>query len=123
MPRSKHDPEAVDSYLAGQPDRERETLQALRELITTLVPSVQERISYGGAVIFAVRRDLVGIGAQQNHLSFFTMSPALAKAMKNKISKTHRVSGATIHFTPDHPLPKALVEEIIQARLEEDSKR
>jgi uncharacterized protein YdhG (YjbR/CyaY superfamily) len=123
MPRSKHDPEAVDSYLEGQPDHERETLQALRQLIKTFVPSVQERISYGGAVIFAVRRDLVGIAAQQNHLSFFTMSPALAKAMKDKISKTHRVSGATIHFTADHPLPKALVEEIIRARLEEDSKQ
>jgi uncharacterized protein YdhG (YjbR/CyaY superfamily) len=123
MPLSKHDPDAVDSYLEGQPDDERETLQALRQLIKTFVPSVQERISYGGAVIFAVRRDLVGIAAQQNHLSFFTMSPALAKAMKDKISKTHRVSGATIHFTADHPLPKVLVEEIIRARLEEDSKQ
>ena len=43
-------------------------------------------------MIFAVRRDLVGIAAQANHLSFFTMSPALAKAMKDKISKTHQVS-------------------------------
>jgi len=123
MPRSKHDPEAVDSYLAAQPEKERKTLEALRQLIKASVPSVQERISYGGAVIFAVRRDLIGIAAQQNHLSFFTMSPALAKAMKDQISKTHQVSGATIHFTADHPLPKVLVEEIIRARLEEDAKR
>jgi uncharacterized protein YdhG (YjbR/CyaY superfamily) len=123
MPRSKHDPEAVECYLAALPDKERETLEELRQLITTSVPDSQERISYGGTVIFAVRRDLVGIAAQQNHLSFFTMSPSLAKAMKDKISKTHQVSGATIHFTPDHPLPNALVEEIIRARLEEDSKR
>ena len=123
MPRSKHDPEAVQSYLAALPDKERETLEELRQLIKTSVPDIQERISYGGALIFAVRRDLVGIAAQRNHLSFFTMSPSLAKAMKDKISKTHQVSGATIHFTPDHPLPKALVEEIIRARLEEDSKR
>jgi uncharacterized protein YdhG (YjbR/CyaY superfamily) len=123
MPLSKHDPGAVDSYLAAQPDQEREALEALRQLIKTSGPSVQERISYGGAVIFRVRRDLVGIAAQENHLSFFTMSPALAKAMKDKISKTHQMSGATIHFTADHPLPKALVEEIIRARLEEDSKQ
>jgi uncharacterized protein YdhG (YjbR/CyaY superfamily) len=122
MPRSKHDPEAVESYLAGLPDQERETLEELRQLIKMSIPAVQERISYGGAVIFAVRRDLVGIAAQQKHLSFFTMSPSLAKALKDKISKTHQVSGATIHFTPDHPLPKALVEEIIRARLEQDSK-
>ena len=122
MPRSEHDPEAVESYLAGLPDQERETLEGLRQLIKMSIPAVQERISYGGAVIFAVRRDLVGIAAQQKHLSFFTMSPSLAKALKDKISKTHQVSGATIHFTPDHPLPKALVEEIIRARLEQDSK-
>jgi hypothetical protein len=30
MPRSKDDPEAVDSYLAELPDQERETLEALR---------------------------------------------------------------------------------------------
>jgi uncharacterized protein YdhG (YjbR/CyaY superfamily) len=123
MPRSKHDPGAVDSYLAAQPDQEREALEALRQLIKTSGPSVQERISYGGAVIFRVRRDLVGIAAQENHLSFFTMSPTLAKAMKDKITKTHQMSGATIHFRADHPLPKALVEEIIRARLEENSKQ
>jgi uncharacterized protein YdhG (YjbR/CyaY superfamily) len=123
MPRSKHDPGAVQSYLAALPDEERETLEELRQLIKTSVPDIQERISYGGALIFAVRRDLVGIAAQRNHLSFFTMSPSLAKAMKDKISKTHQVSGATIHFTPDHPLPKALVEEIIRARLDENPKR
>jgi uncharacterized protein YdhG (YjbR/CyaY superfamily) len=87
------------------------------------VPDVQERISYGGAVIFAVRPDLVGFAAQQNHLSFFTMSPQLAKAMKDEITKTHKVSGATIHFSADQPLPRELVEKIIRARLEEQSKQ
>ena len=49
------------------------------------------------------------------------MSPRLAKAMKDEITKTHKVSGATIHFSADKPLPKTLVEEIIRARLEEQS--
>ena len=81
MPRNKDDPEAVDSYLAELPDEERRTLEELRQIIKASVPDVQERISYGGAVIFAVRPDLVGFAAQQNHLSFFKMSPQLAKAM------------------------------------------
>ena len=123
MPRSKDDPEAVDGYLAALPDQERKTLEELRQFIKASVPDVQERISYGGAVIFAVRPDLVGFAAQQNHLSFFTMSPQLAKAMKDEITKTHKVSGATIHFSADQPLPGALVEKIIRARLEEQSKQ
>jgi uncharacterized protein YdhG (YjbR/CyaY superfamily) len=122
MPRNKDDPEAVNSYLAELPDQERKTLEELRQIIKASVPDVQERISYGGAVIFAVRPDLVGFAAQENHLSFYTMSPQLAKAMKGEITKTHKVSGATIHFSADQPLPKALVEEIIRARLEEQSR-
>ena len=51
MPRSKDDPEAVDGYLAALPDQERKTLEELRQFIKASVPDVQERISYGGAVI------------------------------------------------------------------------
>jgi uncharacterized protein YdhG (YjbR/CyaY superfamily) len=123
MPATKHDPDAVDRYLAGLPDDQRTTLQELRQLIKAKVPGVRERISYGTSVIFAVERDLVGFVAQRKYLSFFTMSPALAGAMQDEIKKTHRVSGATIHFSPDNPLPASLVERIVQARLTKESER
>ncbi len=42
MPQSKHDPEAVDGYLASLPDAERDTLQELRQLIEATVPEVEE---------------------------------------------------------------------------------
>src|SRR5919108_4427306 len=121
MPRTKHDPDAVDGYLAGLPDDQRKALEELRQLIKATVPGAQERISYGTSVIFALKRDLVGFVAQKKHLSFFTMSPALARAMQDEIEKTHRVSGATIHFSPESPLPASLVKRILQARLEEES--
>ena len=60
MPKTKHDPQAVDAYLASLPDADRTTLQNLRLLIKGTVPDVQERVSYGTSVIFAVKRDLVG---------------------------------------------------------------
>lgn len=121
MPRTKHEPEAVDGYLAGLPDEQRLALEALRQLIKATVPGVQERISYGTSVIFALRRDLVGFVAQEKHLSFFTMSPELARAMRDEITKTHRVSGATIHFSPENPLPTSLVKRVLQARVKEES--
>ena len=39
--------------------------------------------------------------------------------MKSEITQTHKVSGATIHFTPDDPLPRPLVEKILAARVRE----
>lgn len=123
MPKTKHDPDAVDAYLAGLPDDRRRALEELRQLVKATVPGVQERISYGTSVIFARKRDLVGFVAQEKHLAFFTMSPELARAMQDEIEKTHRVSGATIHFSPEGPLPASLVKRILQARLREESER
>jgi uncharacterized protein YdhG (YjbR/CyaY superfamily) len=117
MTSTKHDPDAVDRYLARLPDREKSALEQLRQLIKTMVPEIQERISYGTSVIFALKRDLVGFVAQEKHLSFFTMSPELARAMQGEIRRTHRLSGATIHFNPDDPLPVPLVKKILRARL------
>lgn len=123
MARTKDDPAAVDEYLAGLSADRRNVLEELRQLIRSTVPGVRERISYGTSVIFALKRDLVGFVAQPNHLSFLTMSPDLAKAMKAEIGQTHKLSGATIHFMPDNPLPTSLVEKILAARVREQEEQ
>jgi len=118
---SKNDPVAVDAYLATLPEEERETLERLRNLIKRTVPQVEERVSYGTTVMFSLGPDLVGFVSQPKHLSFFTASPKLAQAMKPEISRTHTVSGATIHFSPDNPIPTSLVKKIVRARVRENA--
>jgi uncharacterized protein YdhG (YjbR/CyaY superfamily) len=119
--KPKNDPQAVATYLATLPEPEREALGRLRALVKKTVPQVEERISYGTTVMFSLGRDLVGFVSQPRHLSFFTASPKLAQAMKGEITKTHKVSGATIHFSPDAPLPTRLVEKILRARVRENA--
>jgi uncharacterized protein YdhG (YjbR/CyaY superfamily) len=119
--KPKDDPHAVDVYLATLAEAERESLERLRKLIKQSVPQVEERVSYGTAVMFSLGRDLVGFVSQPKHLSFFTASPKLAQAMKKEISKTHKLSGATIHFSPEHPLPIPLVKKILRARVRENA--
>ena len=119
--RSRNDPLAVDAYLATLPKAERDALEQLRMLIKETVPRVEERISYGTAVMFSLGSDLVGFVSQPKHLSFFTASPKLAAAMKDEITRTHRVSGATIHFSADNPLPARLVKKILKARVRENA--
>ena len=118
---SKNDPLAVEAYLATLPRAERDALQQLRTLLKETVPQVEERISYGTAVMFSLGSDLVGFVSQPKHLSFFTASPKLASAMKDEITKTHGVSGATIHFSSDNPLPPRLVKKILRARVRENA--
>jgi uncharacterized protein YdhG (YjbR/CyaY superfamily) len=119
--KSKHDPQAVDAYLATLATAERESLGRLRALIKETVPQVEQRVSYGTTVMFSLGRDLVGFVSQPKHLSFFTASPTLAQAMKGEIARTHKVTGATIHFSPGCPLPTKLVRKIVRARLRENA--
>jgi uncharacterized protein YdhG (YjbR/CyaY superfamily) len=119
--KSKDDSQAVDAYLSTLAKAERESLERLRKLIKQTVPRVEERVSYGTTVMFSLGRDLVGFVSQPKHLSFFTASPTLAQAMKKEISKTHKVSGATIHFSAEHPLPTGLVKKILRARVRENA--
>lgn len=119
--KSKNDPQAVEAYLATLPSAERDALERLRSLIKKTIPQVEERISYGTAVMFSLGLDLVGFVSQRKHLSFLTASPKLAKTMAPEITKTHKVSGATIHFSPDNPLPAGLVQKILKARVRENA--
>jgi uncharacterized protein YdhG (YjbR/CyaY superfamily) len=119
--KGKNDPQAVDAYLTTLPKVERQSLERLRTLIKETIPQVEERVSYGTTVMFSLGRDLVGFVSQPKHLSFFTASPMLAERMKEEIAKTHKLSGATIHFSPDHPLPTGLVKKILRARVRENA--
>ena len=114
---SRHAPEEVDAYLEALPEDDRSALESLRSIIRETAPDCTERVSYG-IPIFRLGKDLVGISAQKNHCSFHTMSPPLMKAMAKELAGV-QVSGATIHFTPEQPLPRELVEKIIRERMQE----
>ena len=114
---SRHAPEEIDAYLAALPDDVRSSLERVRSIIREIAPECTERVSYG-IPIFRLRKDLVGISAQKNHCSLHSMSPSLIKAMAEELNGV-KVSGATIHFTPEKPLPKELVESILRERMKE----
>lgn len=121
MPGAKNFPTTVDEYLATVPNDVRKVLQQIRQTIKSIVPEAEERIAYR-IPIFRLQRDLVGFSAQTNPqkrlCSFYTMSLSLVKAMKKDL-QDYEVSGATIHFTPDKPLPAVLVKKIVRARVKE----
>jgi uncharacterized protein YdhG (YjbR/CyaY superfamily) len=116
----KSKPEEVDAYLAEMPADIRAALQRLREVIRAAAPEATERVSYKVAV-FRHQGSLVGFGAppSHNHCSLFVMSPPLVSRMKDELAG-YEVSGATIHFQPDKPLPRALVTKLVKARIEEN---
>jgi len=114
---SRHASQEVDAYLDALPENDRAALERLRGIIRETAPDCTERVSYG-VPIFRLERDLVGMSAAKNHCSLHSMSPPLMKAMAKEL-KGFKVSGATVQFTPEKPLPKELVIKIVRERMKE----
>jgi len=114
---SRHAPQEIDAYLEALPDDVRSALERARSIVRETAPESTERVSYG-IPIFRLQRDLVGISAQKNHCSLHSMSTSLMSAMAAEL-EGFQVSGATIHFTPEQPLPRELVEKIVRERIRE----
>ena len=114
---SRHAPEEIDAYLGALPDNIRSSLERVRSIVRETAPDCTERVSYR-IPVFRLRKDLVGMSAQKNHCSLHTMSPPLMEAMAEEL-KGVKVSGATIHFTPEDPLSSNLIEKIVRERMKE----
>jgi uncharacterized protein YdhG (YjbR/CyaY superfamily) len=118
-------PGSIDGYLAAQPEEVRVALEKLRKIIKAATLDTTEEISYRIPIFKHQGRPLVGFGATESHCSFYVMSssmiPKLAR-MRARELKGYEVSGATIHFTPDKPLPAALVTKLVKERIAENEK-
>jgi len=114
---SRNAPQEVDDYLSYQSPEVRKALKSLRDVIRAAAPEVTERVAYK-IPVFRLRRDLVAMAAHKHHCSFYTMSPKLVELMRNELSGFD-VNGATIHFTPEKPLPVSLITKIVKAREKE----
>jgi uncharacterized protein YdhG (YjbR/CyaY superfamily) len=108
----------IDDYLAGLPDSQRVALQHLREVIARAAPEAVEGRSYGMPAFRLRDRPVVGFQAASDHLGFYPMSPALIERHVAEL-EPFATSKGTIRFTPDHPLPDALVATLVRERIAE----
>lgn len=110
--------ESVDSYLASVEPEARAALEHLRAVIRSAAPAATETISYQ-VPTFKMNKGLVAFAAFQDHCSLFLMSTTVANRFQERL-RPYKLSGATIHFTPEEPLPDDLIREIVAARIEEN---
>jgi hypothetical protein len=88
--RNQTGPADVDAWLAALPADQRGALQALRELILSIVPDAEELISYQVPTVRYEGAALVAFGAFPDHLSLLLMSPPAAKTLRDD---PYRVQG------------------------------
>jgi uncharacterized protein YdhG (YjbR/CyaY superfamily) len=108
----------VDDYINQFPPKVRNALQGLRRTIRAAAPDAEERIGYGMPG-FRQNGWLVFFGGFKDHCSFFPASKDIIQSHKKEL-KSFETKAGTIHFTPEHTLPVALVKKIVKERLKEN---
>ncbi len=108
----------TDRYLAALPEAPRAALAALRETIHAVAPELEERLSSGAPFVWYRGRRAVGLGAAAQHLSFYIMHGGVLAAHARELAG-YDVSRTVVRFTPERPLPPALVRTLVKARLAE----
>jgi uncharacterized protein YdhG (YjbR/CyaY superfamily) len=112
----------IDQYLASVNADHRDALQKIREAIRAAAPNAEECISYGIPAFRLNGRSLVFFGAWANHCAFYPGSSATLKKFQNELSD-FQTSKGTLRFSPDKPLPVALVKRLVKARIAENNDR
>jgi uncharacterized protein YdhG (YjbR/CyaY superfamily) len=106
----------VDDYLKRQTPKVRAALKKIRKAVLDAAPMAQERISYG-IPFYKYRGQLVGFAAHAKHLSFYVNLGVQSRFAKDLAG--FEVSGSTIHFSVERPLPADLVMKLVRAKIED----
>lgn len=112
---------SVEEYLAALPRVQRAALERLRRQILAAAPKATQRMSYG-IPTFVHEGNLVHMAAFREHCSFFPGSGGVAMALASDL-KGFTLAKGTIRFTPEKPIPAALVKRIVKMRVAQNEAR
>ena len=112
---------SFSSFLSTQEPQFRQCLTKLHQIIKSIVPDAEEMFSYQVHCFKRIYM-LVGIGTTKEYCSLYTMSSKLVKQIKNELVAC-KISGMTLHFSPDEPLPVEIITRIVLARVQENEAR
>lgn len=106
----------VDAYLAALPAEQRDLLQGLRERVAALAPEAVDTISYGMPTFKLGDRFLLSYAGWRHHCSIYAIHDELLAKYEDALRGNARTKGG-LHFSSAHPLPDALVDEFVRARV------
>jgi uncharacterized protein YdhG (YjbR/CyaY superfamily) len=105
----------VDAYIAGATTDARPVLEALRSLITSTVPGVDEGISWG-VPFYRFHGALGGFAVYRKHVSF-GLPVAIESAERAKLeAKGYATGKKTIQIRFDQKVPAATIKQILKAQ-------
>lgn len=114
-------PASVSDYLETLPADAKRSLGKIRKAILAAAPSAEEKISYG-VPFYRQNGHLTAFLCNSSNCSLVTMSYEVVRKFKKEL-EPYKISGTTIHFPFNAPIPSALVKKIIKERLAENASK
>lgn len=102
-------PGNIDEYIAAQPERAGQYLNAVRAAVRDALPKAQERISWSMPA-FWEGRNIIQFAGLKNHIGLYP-GPEAVKAFEEQL-KEYKTSKGTIQFPYDKPIPLELIAQI-----------
>lgn len=111
-------PETIDEYLSTLAPERRVTLEKLRRTIRTVVPEVEECISYSMPAFRLNGHIIAGFLATQKGCSYYPFSGKTLATLTAELAPYDQTKSA-LHFDAKRPLSAALVRKLLKARIAE----
>jgi uncharacterized protein YdhG (YjbR/CyaY superfamily) len=108
----------VDEYLAELDEPKRSTLQAMRQMLLEIESDLQETIGWGAPIFKLKGKNVAGLCAFKNHLTFSPQSADVMAAHADQLAD-YVVAKSSMQFAVDQPLPRDLVASLVKARIAE----
>lgn len=113
-------PQTVDEYIALAPVEDQAMLRELREIIVSVAPDAIEKLSYG-MPYYGYKGRLAYFGYAKNHIGLYIPPPVIADF--KDVLGDFVTSTSTVQFPKDKKLPKTLIEKLVKARMEINSRK
>lgn len=111
-------PREIDRYLDALGEPERTTLEELRRCILAVIPDAEQCISYGMPAFKVGGKTVAGFAAFKNHLSYLPHSGSVLDKLGEDLASYQSTKGS-LHFAYGEPLPRSLVEKLVNTRMRE----
>jgi uncharacterized protein YdhG (YjbR/CyaY superfamily) len=111
-------PSTIDEYLASVSSERRTALEKLRATIRSILPDVEECISYSMPAFRYGGHVVAGFQATGKGCSYYPFSGTTLDTVASEIESYEKTKSA-LHFDPKRPLPATLVRKLLNARIAE----
>ena len=108
----------VDDYLAELTPSDAQVIAHVYAVAREVVPDAEQGLGYGMPALTYRGKPLISVMRAKKHLGVYPFSAAAVAEVADDVAVVPATSTdkGTIRFQPDHPLPDAVVRQLVEAR-------